>query len=47
MCQDWRRRWAQVGIDHSWHKRNAMNRIIYLVGLVIVVAFMLGFLGLR
>ncbi|WP_380795038.1 hypothetical protein [Seohaeicola saemankumensis] len=27
--------------------RNSMNRIIYIVGLVVIVLFILGFLGLR
>jgi hypothetical protein len=27
--------------------RNVMNNIIYIVGLVVIVLFVLGFLGLR
>jgi hypothetical protein len=27
--------------------RNTMNRIIYIVGLVVIVLFILGFFGLR
>ncbi|MGX0905238.1 hypothetical protein ACSSV8_003832 [Roseovarius sp. MBR-79] len=27
--------------------RNTMNRIVYIVGLVVIVLFILGFFGLR
>ena len=44
MCHPQPGRWAIaiLGTD-----RNTMNRIIYIVGLVVIVVFILGFLGLR
>jgi hypothetical protein len=38
LCQ---RTWAATQTD-----RNAMNRIVYIVGFVVIVLFILGFLGL-
>jgi hypothetical protein len=37
-----KRLWAAPQAD-----RNAMNRIVYIVGFVVIVLFILGFLGLR
>lgn len=44
MIYDCRRKrlWAATQAD-----RNAMNRIVYIVGFVVIVLFILGFLGLR
>jgi hypothetical protein len=44
MCQDRRSRWAMVLLRTD---RNTMNRIVYIVGLVVIVLFILGFFGLR
>jgi hypothetical protein len=37
-------RWALATFLEDW---NAMNRIIYIVGLVVIVLVILGFFGLR
>lgn len=37
-------RWALATFQADW---NAMNRIIYIVGLVVIVLVILGFFGLR
>lgn len=34
-------------LTHPKTERNGMNRIIYIVGLVVIILFVLGFLGLR
>jgi hypothetical protein len=36
-----------VAFDPSSNRREATNRIIYLVGLVVIVLFILGYFGLR
>jgi hypothetical protein len=37
-----------VGFDPSTHaKGNLMNSIIYIVGLVVIIGFILGYFGLR
>jgi small-conductance mechanosensitive channel len=39
---------ASMRVGHSIHTRGKiMNNIIYIVGLVVVVLFILGFFGLR
>jgi hypothetical protein len=35
---------AHAALNHS---RHCMNQIIYLVGLIVVIMFILSFLGLR
>ncbi|WP_330450927.1 hypothetical protein FLP41_11890 [Paracoccus marcusii] len=42
-----RRRVAPQGAQTPQQRENAMNSIIYIVGLVVVVLFVLSFLGLR
>lgn len=44
MCQAQRCRWAMAVLRTD---RNTMNRIVYIVGLVVIVLFILGFFGLR
>ncbi|SUZ33480.1 hypothetical protein ROE7235_03251 [Roseibaca ekhonensis] len=44
MCQAQRCRWAVVILRTD---RNTMNRIVYIVGLVVIVLVILGFFGLR
>lgn len=51
-CYDWhgsRRIIVATQSAKHWPQKsgNQMNKIIYLVGLVVVVLFILGFLGLR
>ena len=36
-----------VGFPFHSCRRNSMNSIIYIVGLIVVIGFILGFLGLR
>jgi hypothetical protein len=44
MCQAQPCRWALAILRTG---RNTMNRIVYIVGLVVIVLFILGFFGLR
>ena len=53
--RDWSLRYRFIGAWRDWQRdfleyserRSVMNSIIYIVGLVVVVLFVLGFLGLR
>lgn len=38
---------ARAGTRHANKEKHPMNSIIYIVGLVVVVLFILSFLGLR
>lgn len=40
-------RWRTVDSGSPERDRQPMNRIIYIIGLIVVIAFVLGFLGLR
>jgi hypothetical protein len=38
---------ARLSWDSAFNRRSVVNMIIYIVGLVVVIGFVLGFLGLR
>jgi hypothetical protein len=42
-----RRNIRRHGAFHADNEENRMNAIIYLVGLVVIVMFILSFIGLR
>ncbi|WP_268236722.1 hypothetical protein [Gemmobacter aquaticus] len=39
--------WLAGRIGQQIRRRGPMNQIIYIVGLVVIVLFILGYLGLR
>jgi hypothetical protein len=46
-CRQVRHTAKSTGAKTRWHWRSPMNSIIYIVGLVVIVAAILTFFGLR
>lgn len=42
----WRRPALTVRANEARTRRNTMNRLIYLIGLIVVIGFILSFLGI-